>query len=78
VNIDTVIRHIDYIKNLAGIDHVALGSDFDGIEITPVGLEDVTKFPSLTLALLKRGYSSEDVKKILGENYMRVFRSVCE
>ncbi|MBI5471310.1 MAG: membrane dipeptidase [Ignavibacteriae bacterium] len=78
VNIDTVIRHIDYIKNLVGIDHVALGSDFDGIEVTPVGLENVTKFPSLTLALLRRGYTSTDVKKILGENYMRVFRVVCQ
>ena len=78
VNIDTVVRHIDYIKNLVGVDYIAIGSDFDGIEVTPVGLENVTKFPSLTLALLRRGYSSTDVKKILGENYMRVFRSVCQ
>jgi membrane dipeptidase len=78
VNIDTVVRHIDYIKNLVGIDYVALGSDFDGIEVTPVGLEDVTKFPALTMALLRRGYSPSEVRKILGENYLRVFRSVCQ
>ena len=75
--IDSVIRHIDYIKNLVGVDYVALGSDFDGIEVVPVGLEDVSKFPVLTMALLRRGYSTSDVKKILGENYMRVFRTVC-
>lgn len=78
VTIDTVVRHIEYMKNLVGIDHVAIGSDFDGIEITPVGLEDVTKFPALTMALLKRGYTSADIRKLLGENYMRVFRTVCE
>jgi membrane dipeptidase len=76
--IDSVIRHIDYIKNLVGIDYVALGSDFDGIEVTPVGLEDVSRFPNLTMALLRRGYSASEVKKILGDNYMRVFRAVCQ
>ncbi len=78
VRIDTVIKHIDYIKNLVGIDHVALGSDFDGIEKVVVGLEDVSKFPDLTMALLKKGYSYEDVKKILGGNFMRVFKQVCK
>jgi membrane dipeptidase len=77
VDISTVIKHIDYIVNLVGIDYVALGSDFDGIESTPVGLEDVSKFPNLTMALLKHGYSNSDVKKILGENFLRVFRQVC-
>ncbi|MDH3252379.1 MAG: membrane dipeptidase, partial [Ignavibacteria bacterium] len=76
-DIGTVIDHIDYIRNLVGIDHIAIGSDFDGIEITPVGLEDVSKLPALTLALLKRGYSVGDVRKILGENYLRVFEEVC-
>jgi len=75
--IDTVIRHIDYIRNLVGIDHVALGSDYDGIEQTPVGLEDVSRFPALTLALLKRGYSPIEVKKILGGNALRIFQQVC-
>ncbi|MEK9135790.1 MAG: dipeptidase [Bacteroidota bacterium] len=75
--IDTVIRHIDYIKNLVGIDYVALGSDFDGINTTPVGLEDVSRFPNLTMALLRHGYTPAEVRKLLGENYMRVFRAVC-
>ncbi|MDZ7330410.1 MAG: dipeptidase [candidate division KSB1 bacterium] len=77
VDISTVIKHIDHIVKLVGVDHVALGSDFDGIETTPVGLENVSKFPDLTMALLKHGYSNSDVKKILGENYLRVFRQVC-
>jgi membrane dipeptidase len=76
-DINTVIAHIDYIGNLVGIDHIAIGSDFDGIEVTPVGLEDVSKMPALTLELLRRGYSVSDVKKILGENYLRVFEEVC-
>ncbi len=77
-NISTVIKHINYIVNLVGIDHVAIGSDYDGIGSTPVGLEDVSKLPALTMALLKAGYSNADVKKILGENFLRVFRQVCQ
>lgn len=77
VTIDTVIKHIDYIKNLVGIEYVAIGSDFDGGITPPVGLEDVSRLPALTLALLKHGYSPPDVKKILGENYLRVFKQVC-
>jgi membrane dipeptidase len=76
-DIDDVIQHIDYIKNLVGIDYVAIGSDFDGIESTPIGLEDVSKFPALTLKLLEHGYSQQDVEKILGGNFMRVFEQVC-
>ena len=76
--LENVLQHIDYIKNLVGVDYVALGSDFDGIEATPVGLENVTKFPAITEALLQRGYSRQDVRKILGENFMRVFRAVCK
>jgi membrane dipeptidase len=75
--IDTVIKHIDYIKNRVGVDYVAIGSDFDGIGTVPVGLEDVSKLPNLTAALLRRGYSIQDVRKILGENYLRVFKQVC-
>lgn len=77
VTVDTVVKHIDYLKNLVGVDYIALGSDFDGIEQTPLGLEDVTKVPAITAALLRRGYSRADVRKILGENYLRVFRAVC-
>ncbi|MHB1050706.1 MAG: membrane dipeptidase [Bacteroidota bacterium] len=76
--IDTVIGHIDYIKNLVGIDYVALGSDYDGGITAPTGLENVSKLPNLTMALLKRGYSKSDVLKILGENYLRVFNTVCK
>jgi len=75
--IDSVVKHIDYIKNLIGIDYVSLGSDFDGIESTPIGLEDVSKFPDLTIALLKKGYSEVEVRKILGLNFLRVFKKVC-
>jgi len=75
--IDSVVKHIDYIKNLIGIDYVSLGSDFDGIESVPIGLEDVSKFPDLTLALLKKGYSEIEVRKILGLNFLRVFKKVC-
>lgn len=71
-----LLDHIDYIANLAGIDVIGLGSDFDGIDSTPEGLEDVTKLPCLTEGLLKRGYSEEDVKKILGQNFLRVIKEV--
>jgi membrane dipeptidase len=59
---------------VAGVDHVGIGSDFDGISQTPVGLEDVSKYPALTAELLRRGYGDEDVKKILGLNVLRVMR----
>lgn len=77
VNIDTVIKHIDYLKQRVGINHIALGSDFDGIEQTVLGLEDVSKLPQLTAALLRKNYSISDVRKILGENYLRVFKKIC-
>ncbi len=77
-SIDDVIKHIDYIVNLVGTDYVALGSDFDGIEVTPTGLEDVTKFPDLTEALLKHGYTETEVAKFLGGNFRRVFEKVCK
>jgi len=76
--IDTVIRHIDYIRNRVGVDAIAIGADYDGMESVPVGLEDVSKLPNLTNALLRRGYSISDVHKILGGNYLRVFRQVCK
>jgi membrane dipeptidase len=77
--LENVLQHIDYIKRLVGnVDCISLGSDFDGIEVTPTGLENVTKFPAITEALLQRGYSRQDVRKILGENFMRVFRTVCK
>lgn len=78
VNIDTVVKHIDYIKNLVGIDHIGIGSDYDGGITAPVGLENVSKLPNLTMALLKKGYTREEVRKILGLNFMRVFNTVCK
>ncbi len=73
-----VVAHIDHIVNIAGIDHVALGSDFDGFSgAGPDGLEDTSKFPNLTLALLQRGYSPAEVEKIFGGNMLRVLRQVC-
>jgi membrane dipeptidase len=70
-----VADHIDHIRKMAGIDHIGLGSDFDGITAVPEGLEDVSKFPDLTRELLARGYGDEDVRKILGRNLLRVMRA---
>jgi membrane dipeptidase len=67
---------IDHIVKVAGIDHVGIGSDWDGIPDVPIGLEDVSKMPNLTLALMKRGYSEADIRKIMGENTLRVIREV--
>ena len=68
--------HIDHIRKVAGIDHIGLGSDFDGITAVPQGLEDVSTYPSLVAELLRRGYKDEEVKKILGQNILRVMREV--
>jgi membrane dipeptidase len=69
-----VADHIDHIRQVAGVDHVGLGSDFDGIESTPVGLEDVSTYPALLAELLRRGWSDEDVKKVMGLNVLRVLK----
>ncbi len=73
-----VVDHIDHIAKVAGIDHVGIGSDFDGITMWPVGLEDVASYPRLTDELLRRGYSESDVHKILGANALRAFRQAGE
>jgi len=70
-----IIEHIDHAVKVAGVDHVGLGSDFDGANM-PYGMEDATKLPQLTEALLRKGYSEGDVKKILGENTLRVMSEV--
>ena len=67
---------VDHMVKVAGIDHVGIGSDFDGISMVPQGLEDVSKMPNLTAALLKRGYSEQDIQKIMGGNFLRVIREV--
>ena len=74
----TVADHIDHAVRIAGIDHVGLGSDFDGVSGLPVGLEDVSKYPNLIAELLRRGYTREDLRKICGENLLRVWKRVEE
>jgi len=71
-----VADHIDHIRKVAGIDHIGFGGDFDGITEVVQGLEDVSKYPDLTAELLRRGYSDADVKKIIGQNVLRVMRQV--
>jgi membrane dipeptidase len=70
-----LIDHIDYIVKLVGIDYVGLGSDFDGINLTPQQLDDVTCYPLITKALVERGYSEKDIDKILGGNFLRVLKA---
>ena len=74
--VSQVADHIDHIRDVAGIDHIGLGSDFDGTTYVPEGLDDVSAFPVLTAELLRRGYSDEDVGKVLGVNVLRVMRAV--
>ncbi len=69
-----LLDHLDHIVKLIGVDHVGLGSDFDGNNSTPRELNDVADMPLITKALIERGYSKKDIKKILGENFIRVFK----
>lgn len=71
-----VVDHIDHVVQLVGIDHVGIGSDFDGVTALPAGLHDVSTYPSLVAELLRRGYSEEDIEKILGGNALRVMQQV--
>lgn len=71
-----VADHIDHVRKVAGIDHIGIGSDYDGMPPGPVGLEDVSTYPDLFVELLKRGYSDEDIAKIAGRNVLRVMRDV--
>jgi membrane dipeptidase len=77
VPIDVLINHIDYIVKLVGIDYVGLGSDFDGGISTPNELYDATCYPIITKKLVERGYNEQDIRKILGLNFIRVFKRVC-
>jgi membrane dipeptidase len=70
-----VVDHIEHIARVAGVDHVGLGSDFDGVGMLPEGLDDVADYPGLTAELLARGWSERDVRKVLGENALRVLRA---
>jgi membrane dipeptidase len=79
VSLSRVCAHIDHIKKVAGIDHVGLGSDFDGFGVTPGSpqvMKDVSQMPQLTEELLNRGYTEEEIKKVLGGNWLRVYKQV--
>ena len=67
-----LLDHIEHVARVAGADHVCLGSDFDNAPLMPVGLEDATRMPALTAALRARGWSDADLRKLLGENILRV------
>jgi membrane dipeptidase len=69
-----VADHIDHVRKVAGVDHVGIGSDFDGITENVVGLEDVSKFPMLFAELARRGWTDADLKKLAGENVLRVLK----
>jgi membrane dipeptidase len=71
-----VVKHINHVVQIAGIDAVGLGSDFDGIDCAPEGLDSVDKWPNLTRALLEEGYSADDIRKIYGENFLHLLGEV--
>jgi len=71
-----VVAHIDHVRSIAGVDAVGLGSDFDGVSCVPEGLEDVSKWPNLTRALLEKGYSAGEIRKIYGGNLLRFMKTV--
>jgi membrane dipeptidase len=76
--VGTIVDHIEHIARVAGVDHVGLGSDFDGIDMVPTGLEDVSCFPNITAELLRRRWSEADIRKVLGVNALRVLAQVEE
>ncbi|HEX8710124.1 MAG TPA: dipeptidase [Pyrinomonadaceae bacterium] len=76
VTVSRLVDHIDHIVKLVGIDHVGIGSDFDGIQATPTDLSTVADLPNLTIELLRRGYSAADIEKILGGNMLRVLEEM--
>ncbi len=71
-----VADHIDHVRALIGADHIGLGGDYDGTSSLPVGMQDVSTYPALIVELLRRGYSDDDVRKIIGLNVLRVMRQV--
>jgi membrane dipeptidase len=70
-----VADHIEHVRKVAGSDHVGIGSDFDGIDTVPEGLEDVSTFPQLFAELIRRGWSDRDLKKLAGQNVLRALRA---
>jgi membrane dipeptidase len=78
-DVEKVADHIDHVVQIAGIDHVGIGSDYDGVgDSLPLGLKDVSTYPNLIVALLKRGYSPEDIEKVCYKNVFRVWNKVIE
>lgn len=76
-DMDDVVRHIVYVKNLIGVDHIGMGADYDGVGSVPLGLEDVATYPNLFARLLQQpGWTAEDIKKVAGLNILRVMREV--
>jgi len=75
--VSTVVDHIDYVVKLVGVDFVGLGSDYDGMTFPPLGLEDCSGLPRITEELFRRGYAETEIRKILGGNFMRIFKQVC-
>jgi membrane dipeptidase len=76
-SLDDVLDHFDHVVGLVGVDHVGIGSDFDGVgDSLPTGLKDVSQYPNLIRGLLERGYSESDIRKLLGENLLRVWQAV--
>ena len=75
-SVATVVDHIEHIARVGGVDHVGLGSDFDGVDMLPVGLEDVSCFPNITAEMLRRGWDEPEIYKVLGENVLRVMEAV--
>lgn len=74
--LEDAVRHIEHIRKVAGIDHVGIGGDYDGISTTPDGLEDASTYPALFAELARRGWSDDDLRKLAGENMLRVMREV--
>jgi len=72
--LDDVVAHLEHVRDVAGIDHIGLGGDYDGVETTPVGLEDVAGYPRLFAALMERTWSDDDLVKLAGGNLLRAFR----
>lgn len=75
-SIEDVLNHIEYVINLVGPDYVGIGSDFDGVDKLPIGLEEVSKIPDIAEGLFKRGYKEQDVRKIMGGNFLRILNRV--
>jgi membrane dipeptidase len=75
-NVSTIVDHVEHVARIAGVAHVGLGSDFDGVDMLPEGLEDVSCYPNITAELLRRGWIESDIRKVLGDNALRVLEAV--